>query len=216
MKHKVLLFALFLAASSLSAATLPFPEANFSLEVPSDWVAVTPKPAQVTLVMKNPIGSKVLIVLAIKSSGRHLLKGAADMREGAQQEQSKAGWKIFPEQRAIIAGIPFIFYHSINGNQASTFYTTSAGDYVYGIRCTKVDGMPFDDAELNSVINSFKLLSPARMNPLTQSSGARVGKAIRIFTTVAFIPSLLLIAWLFYYNRSRRKKNECPPAILSL
>jgi len=209
--YSFILILIFIATSPLDAKPLVFSELNFSVELPDDWTLLSASNPQYAVLARNNDNTKTLVVAVIKFppklSPGALSSGIADFKNSWKVGLIKTGWKISKEQPIVIADIPFITFPGIKNNAFCLNYLTSAGDYLYGIKCELYNAQ---DPEVLSIINSFRLLSPAKVNslpPETTTTGYILGVKMHDFLALFTIPALLLIGALIYYNSSMRKKN---------
>ncbi|MBX9577573.1 MAG: hypothetical protein K2W97_03735 [Chthoniobacterales bacterium] len=208
----IALTAIAATISSLGAKPLVFSNLNFSIELPDDWILLNPTQPEHALAARNNDNTKTVLVVVFKIptnlSPNNISSGIANFKNGWKSGLVKGGWKISKEQPTVIADIPFVSFTATENNISCLNYFTSAGDYFYGIKCEEYNAQ---DPEVLSIINSFRLLSPAKINslpPETTTTGYTLGLKMNDFLALFTIPALLLIGGLVYYNGSMRKRNE--------
>lgn len=210
--YLIALTAIAATISSLGAKPLVFSNLNFSIELPDDWILLTPSQPEHVLVARNNDNTKSVLVAVFKFppnlSPNKISSEIASLKNGWKAGLIKGGWNISKEQPTVIADIPFVSFTATENNISCLNYFTSAGDYFYGIKCEEFNAQA---PEILSIINSFRLLSPAKINslpPETTITGYTLGLKMNDFLALFTIPALLLIGGLVYYNASARKRNE--------
>jgi hypothetical protein len=205
MKQFLLLVAILaVALSSLRAAPTRVPEHNFSVEIPDGWIDIRPLPPETVLAKKNAANTKGFMVAATKLSGSERDSGAADFRGGVKKGMTERGAKIDPEERLTIAGLPFVsFAAHVPTGQTFLEYSTAAGDLVYLLQIVASPGIDVaHDSELQSIVQSFRLLSAVPSAPLDATPQSAAYKAGYLFGRFAAIG---VVVWLIIRLFSRRK-----------
>ena len=210
MRIRLILAALLFCTPLLRAGTLQYPEHNFSIALPAGWTDIKPPPPQMVIASQSADNSRRILVTAVKLPDRERETGAADIRAGARHSLGEMGWKFDPEHQVSINGVPFIAFNShppaTSPVGMMTTYTTAAGAEVYMLQ--SIGRAQTDtDPELQSVIQSFRLINPAEvrsLNKRTDSAAYRVGYFIGRFAIFLVIPVIVLVLWLANRSRSRR------------
>jgi len=209
MKLHCTVLALLVSTSLVRAEVISFPEHNFSIDVPAGWTQITPRPPQALAALQNPENTSRILAFATKLPSNERATGAADVRAGAKESLSGLGFKIGPEQQLTISGRPFISFTADHpGGQTLTAFTTAAGDEVYML---SIGGVGADDPEFQSIIQSFRLLSPVEPSPLnapSKSAAYRAGEKFGRALIFGAIPCALLVVgvviWLVFRPRSKQ------------
>ena len=202
MINRLIIIAVLGFYSNLRAAALQFPEHNFSVELPAQWIDITPRPPQTIVAAQSTDNSRRIVVVAVKILKAHET-AAADFRAGVKDSISNQGWKIEPEQQVTINGQPFIsFTAHIPSGGKFTAYTTAAGGEVYMLQA--VGGAnSSSDPELQSIVQSFRFLSPAEIHPLDTPSKSPAYRAGYIFGQISCFVGIVWIIWSII-RRSRK------------
>jgi hypothetical protein len=173
--------ALLVSTAFLRAEPIRFPEHNFSIDVPTGWNEITPRPPQALVALQNPDNSKRIMAFAVKLPPNERTTGATDLRAGAKKSMSEKGWRIDPEQQLTINGQPFIsFAAHLPSGETGTAYTTAAGGEIYMLQIMQSAALQ-DASELSSIVQTFRLLSPAELPPLNtppKSAAFRAGELV--------------------------------------
>jgi predicted Zn-dependent protease len=157
---------LFLALSGfVFSETLSFPEHNFSVELPEGWIK-TDAPAPAISAAKSADGQKIFVIVAARTPDNERDTAVASISRAAKEASKAKGWKISDERQAVINGITFETYNAQLPGGAGTVasFMTSAGNEAYALQAIHKAGIANTDAELRSIVNSFRLLSPAAAN----------------------------------------------------
>jgi len=207
MKSHLIALSLLVSTSLLRAEPLRFPDHNFSIEVPTGWTEISPRTPQALVALQSLDNSKRILAFAVKLPPNERATGATDIRAGAKKSMSDQGWRIDPEQQLTISGQPFIsFTAHIPSGETLTAYTTAAADEIYMLQA--IHGAAVTDAsELQSIIQSFRLLSPAEtplLNTPPKSAAFRAGYVVGRVLFFAVIPCAILV-WLVIRAKSKRK-----------
>ena len=211
MRIPLILAALLLGTSFLQAGTLQFPEHNFSIELPAGWTDIKPLPPQTLIASQSADNSRRILVSAVQLPDRERETGAADIRAGAKHSLGDMGWTFDPERPLSINGVPFVAFnsHAPAGKAGGmmTSYTTAAGVEVYMLQ-TIGRAQTDTDPELQSIIQSFRLIKPAEIHQLDQRSNTsaayRLGYLAGRFAFLLAIPVAILVIWLVSRGKARR------------
>lgn len=192
-----------------SAETLSFPEHNFALDIPEGW-ARTDVPAPAVAAAKSADGQKVFVIIAARVPENERDTAVQSMSSAAKKASKAKGWKIGAERRMVVKGTEFDTYTSeIPGGITSISWMTSAGSEAYAFQGLHKAGDASSDAELKSIIESFRLLSPASANMSsydTNSAAYRVGRLLGGPCACIFLLGLLVLAGFGIFWLIRRKK----------
>lgn len=203
---KTALLALVLVAtSSLQAATQNFPDLNFSIQIPSDWIPLAANNPAIKGIYKSPSGEKFVLLTAFPAPPNQRDYAVMDFLKGAADAEAKAGWTIFPQQTNMVNGIPFISQTCSLNNASSVNYAVAAGNFCYGLKLQKNTGAAFDDEELGSIIQSFRFLNPVQVNENAErrvTAGTTIGWIVGKVLSLCAFPALFALFWL-YFNRKK-------------
>jgi hypothetical protein len=205
MAKRLTIVAFIACVSYVGAAPLQFPEHNFSIELPAAWVDITPKPPEVLIASQSPDNARRMLIFAIKMPDNERGTAAADFRAGVKDSMIKQGWRIEPERQLTINGQPFISFasHSPSGTTL-TAYTTASGGEVYMLQAMNGD-TSVSDPDLQSIVQSFRLLSQAETQPLNTRSRSAAYRAGYIFGRILFIVIIATIIGLIVRARFKRE-----------
>ena len=161
--RRVLVLILSLLASTfrLSAGPLAFPEHHFSIQIPENWTPISPTPAQTLAALQSPDNSKKLVVIANKLPENERATGLRDFRAGVKDNLAGQGWQFGPEKQVTIRGLSFISLMGHKDTHTLFTYTTAAGDDLYLLTFHLDQNITTSDPEVESIIQSFELLTPA-------------------------------------------------------
>lgn len=194
---------------SASAETLSFPEHNFALEIPEGWIR-TDAPAPAIAAAKNADGQKIFVIVAARVPANERDTAVQSMSSAAKKASKAKGWKIGAERRVVVKGIEFDTYTSeVPGGITVMSWMTSAGSEAYAFQGIHKAGDASSDPEFKSIIESFRLLSPASVNMPSQdtnSAAYRIGRLLGGPCACIFVLGLLVLAGLGIVWLIRRKK----------
>ncbi|MEY2519337.1 MAG: hypothetical protein QOF24_1096 [Verrucomicrobiota bacterium] len=194
---------------SASAETLSFPEHNFSLQIPQGWTR-TEAPAPAIAAAKNADGQKIFVIIATPVPKNEQDTAVQSMSSAAKKASKAKGWKIGAERRLVVKGTEFDTYTAeIPGGITAMSWMTSAGSEAYAFQGLHKAGDASGDAELQSIIESFRLLSPASVNMSSQDTNSvayRIGRLVGGPCACIFVLGLLVLAGLGIVWLIRRKK----------
>jgi predicted Zn-dependent protease len=160
-----LISGLLLTTSGFVAAkTLSVQEHNFAVELPPGWSTIdAPSPA--VAAAKNADGQKVVIVIAARVPENERRYAARDNGGSAREATKNKGWPIIAERERVVNSLPFdTFTARIPDGTTVTTWITSAGSEVYLLQGIHKTSDADSDSELQSVLSSFHLLTPAEIN----------------------------------------------------
>jgi hypothetical protein len=198
------------AVASLQASpssTQNFPDLNFSVEIPSDWVPVSVNLPMCKGAYRNASGEKSVMIMAFPTPLGERDYAVIDFLKGVSDGKTKAGWSVFPRQTSVVSGLPFLSQTYSLNNASSMAYAVSAGNMTYGLMLQKNTGAAFDDEELGSIIQSFRLLNPVPVNENAErrvTAGTTIGWIVGKVLVLCVFPVLFALFWLFF----NRKKPE--------
>ena len=212
--RSVTLFAgVFVIFSGIARAeTLSLPEHNFAIDLPEGW-SKTDAPAPAVAAIKNGDGQKVFVIVASRMPDNERDTAVASMTRGAKETTKAKGWTISGERRVSINGIAFETFNSQvpNANATIATWMTSAGHEAYALQAIHKSGNAENDAEFRSILNSFRLLSPADVNmpAYDQTSTAyRIGRLVGGPCACVFLLGLLVVVGLGIVWFVRRRKAK--------
>jgi len=198
---------------SASAETLSFPDHNFALEIPAGWTR-SDAPAPALAAARNADGQKVFVIIATQVPARERDSAVQSMSSAAKKASQAKGWKIAAEHRVVVKGIEFDTYTAeIPGGITAMSWMTSAGSVAYAFQGVHKAGDASSDAEFKSIMESFRLLSPASVHMPsydTNSVAYRVGRLVGGPCACVFLLGLLVVAGLGIFWMIRRKKSAAP------
>lgn len=195
-----------------TAETLSVAEHNFTVDLPEGW-SKTDAPAPAVAAIKNADGQKIFIIVATRIPDSERDTAVASMARGAKEATKAKGWTISGERKVSINGMTFETFNSRPPNTGATLtsWMTLAGSEAYALQAIHKSGSAESDAELRSILNSFRLLSPADVNvPACDKTSVayRIGRLVGGPCVCVFLLGLLVgaglgIVWLI----RRRKPN---------
>ena len=199
MKHKILILAGVLAIGPLcSAAPLAFQDHNCSLEFPATWRMVNPLPSRALTAASSPDGHKTISLVAVNVRQADLPNAQRQMNDGIKKAFTAAGLQIV-ESQTMLAGISFhtLYSKTLNGGSAVS-YTALEGHELYYLQVSSGMGDARSDAEVQSIIGSFRLLGAANTSSANATSNRisfRVGYIFGQALVLVLIGAAVL--WLF-------------------
>jgi predicted Zn-dependent protease len=199
--YKILIL-LISSCSFAVAAPFEFREENFAVEIPSDWQILNPPPAQVVVAAQKSNRSKTVLFRAVKNTEGALSETIRDAIAGTKKGSTDQGWRIANEGEASIDKLPFhVIVTRISATASMVTYVGGAGNYLYFLQGICKNGDANTDPDVQVVLNSFRLLSPAQQVEAARprSVGYRIGY---IATEVAFVVIVAAAIW-----RSRRRRG---------
>lgn len=178
-----------------TAETLSFPEHNFAVDLPEGWGETNaPAPAPAVMTVKNADGQKTFIVVAAKVPDKERATAVRDMAGGAKAASKEKGWKITSERQVTVKGLTFdTFNAQIPDGPTVVNWMTSAGSEAYSLQGIHRSGDAASDPELQSILASFRLLTPAPANTPRYDTNSVAYQAGRVFGCI-LIPLGLLAA----------------------
>ncbi len=191
-------------SSLLLAETLSFPDHNFAIDLPAGWTK-TDAPAPAVAAAKNGDGNKIFVIVAARLPDNERQTAIASMSHGAKEAAKTKGWKISSEEQTVINGITFESHAAEAPENGGTIMTwiTSAGNEGYALQGIHKTGLAKGDAELLSIVRSFRLLSPATVN--LPSTSYRLGYLLGKTCTCVMLPIILVIGIVWLVRRRKEK-----------
>jgi hypothetical protein len=200
MKTRLIFFSgaiLFVFARFAVAETLSVQEHNFAVELPAGW-AKTDAPAPAVAAAKNADDDKGFFIVASRVPENERAQAVHNMSSAAKDASKAKGWKISSERQVVVNGFTFATYAAQAPEGFSmTSWVTSAGNELYGLQGVHKNGDASSDAEIQSIINSFRLLSAAPANtPGTDKNSAayKLGRLIGGPCVCLVLVGLLVLA----------------------
>jgi hypothetical protein len=159
-----------------------FEEHNFAIRVPPRWEWVTPPSPEVVAAARTRDGRAFLIAVDTIPARLRIWRGASqELSAGIKAEMIKSGVKIGSEGEVKVNDVLF---RSISGSHprgASVMtYSAVAGLKGYALSIAFDRGDVAADPELQSIVNSFRLLRPETTPPVWQWESV-MGNAICTF-----------------------------------
>ena len=146
------------------AETLSVPEHNFAVELPPGW-AKTDAPAPAVAAAKNADGDKGFFIIAVRVPDNERATSVRNMSSGAKDASKAKGWKISSERQVVVNGITFDTYNAQAPEGLTVIsWITSAGPETYALQGVHKSGDASSDSEIQYILKSFRLLSPASAN----------------------------------------------------
>jgi hypothetical protein len=213
MKSRLLLLAICAFALRLSGAPLSFPEQNFAIEVPADWTPIGPLPdtpgAKLLVASQSADRNKKVLVFTTKYSKPDIAAYATGVRQGIKKPWTANGWTIDAERESTTGGLSFVSFAAHTSTGATiTAHTTTAGDEVYILQLISNSGATSTDPELQSILQSFRLLAPPKALPLATSSKSAAFEAGEKFgRVIGWVVGSALVAGGILWLISRMKRN---------
>lgn len=152
----------FLAGDScLPAASLSFPEHNFAIEIPKDWIPITPRPPQILVAVQYPDASKKLLITAGRIPQREASTAPVNFRAGLKDSLVAQGWKFDADQSVESGGLSFVCLIARNpsDNHSMIAYTIVVENEAYALMFLLAQNVGTADLELRSIVRTFHLLS---------------------------------------------------------
>lgn len=209
---------LFIWMVGASAQAVIFTAQNFEIVFPPGWETVTPTPQGVLMVSRSPDGLKLVVVNARELQERDLPTAIAEALGGAKGSEVKHGFLADPEQPLTISGVPFRYFvaHHAETNSMAT-YAAVAGHELYLIAPINRNGDISTDPELQSIIQSFHLITPVeipRSVTVATSAAYRAGyqdAQIFLYGVVGTAVVVLLVRFVFLRPKSVSTGPVPPP-----
>ena len=209
----LLLLAWLLLASTLDAALRRFPEHNFAIEVPAEWTEIAAPVPPVVVAVQTPDQSRAVLVMAVEVPEKERHVFAADFRAGVTAGLKDKGCRVEPEQPLTIGDLPFITIPALRPDgMAFTSYIAGAGNRGYLVQVMAEPGLVNSDPELRGIVQSFRLLSPAKPLP-THAPPVRQPSRFAFFIGriwgITLIASVLgLVIWFIYRTINKRRDRR--------
>ncbi len=182
-------------------------EHNFEIDVPDNWHAIKkPQPAFNIIAVQSPDQQKILLVSSMDIPPSERFSFSRGMFSGVKEGLQKASWHLTREEEVKINDLTF---HSVlaRGEAVKTTaaYVTSAGEYGYCLQIYSDKSEASNDAELQSVIKSFRLLAFRQPNESTAYDvGFFIGRHLVLFAVIL----LGFIGFLWFILRKWRKRRN--------
>jgi predicted Zn-dependent protease len=211
MRLTSLCFAVLLVAPGYARAeTLSSKDHNFSIDLPNGWSETNaPAPPPAIFTVKNTRGQKSFIVIAAQIPDKERASVARDMATGAKKASREKGWKISSEKQTTLNGMIFETFKSETPDGITLMnWITSAGNEASSLQGISKIGDASSDPELQSIADSFRLISPLPTNTPGLDKGSVAYKVGRVFGCCLF-PGVLIaliagfIIWLVRRNKPK-------------
>jgi hypothetical protein len=156
---------------------------------------------------------KVFVIIAVRMPDNERDTAVASMSRGAKEAAQAKGLTISGERKVSINGIRFENFNSQLPNAGGTMTTwmTLAGGEAYSLQAIHKTGSSESDAELRSIVNSFRLLSPVEVNvPVYDKTSLayRIGRLVGGPCACVFLLGILVVLSLgIVWSIRRRKAN---------
>jgi predicted Zn-dependent protease len=190
-----------------SAETLSFKEHNFAIELPPGWTTTNAQSPAV-VAAKNADGQKFVIVIAARGPENERTTAARDMYGNAREGFRNKGGQVIAERQLVVNNLPFdTFTVRMPDGTNITTWIISAGNEGYLLEGLHKGGDSDSDAELQSVLSSFHLLSPAEVNTpraVSSSIAYRIGHILPPLVILGLIG--MGIVW--FVRRMTAKKPD--------
>lgn len=193
---RIQMLAAFFAASCLvAAAPLSYPDQNCTIELPPTWNVVAPTPPKTLVTARSADNQLTVTLTAIRLPASERSSVVRNMVNELKRRATDEKCQIVAEQRLTLAEMPCHYYAvKRTDNAYVAFYCVSAGDYAYMLQAISSAINPSIDRELQSVIASFRLLSPV---PFVASGEPETAEVHSIAQRLAGIAKPLLILAFF-------------------
>jgi hypothetical protein len=209
-----------------SARAVTFTAQNFEINFPPGWHQVTPTPEGAIFVSRSPDGSKVVVVNAAEVPASDRTAGIAEALAGSKETAVKHGFPTDPEQSLTVNGVPFRYYvaHQTAAGTMAT-YAAVAGHELYVLALVNNHGDTSTDSELQTVVQSFHLITPAeipRSVDAPRSSGndaafqmGRVFGMLLVLAVFIAVPicGVVLFVWFVFFRRKTSSTGQAPPTL---
>lgn len=143
------------------AAASSFPEHNFAIEIPNNWMSISPRPAETVVAVQVPDASKKLIVTANKIPDNERATAGVNFRAGIKDTMKAQGWKFEADQSLESGGLPFVRLSArrASNNHLMVAYTLVKDDQAYLLMFLLNEKGDPKDPETLSILSSFRLLA---------------------------------------------------------
>lgn len=209
-----------------SARAVTFTAQNFEINFPPGWKQVTPTPQGAIFVSRSPDGSKVVVVNAAELTASERTAGIAEALAGAKETAVKDGFPTDPQQSLTVNGVPFRYFVAHQSATGSmTTFAAVAGHELYVLAVVNNHGDASTNPELQTIIQSFHLITPAeipRSVDVSRSAGNdaayQMGRVLGILIVLAVfiavpICGVVLFVWFFFFRRKTASTGQTPPPL---
>ena len=140
---------------------MSFPEHNFAIEIPKDWIPVIPRPAQVLVAVQNPDASKKLLVTANRIPERETSTASMNFTAGVKDSLVAQGWKFDADRSVQSGGLSFVrlIAHRPSNKHSIVVYTVVVDNEAYALMFLLDENQTTSDSEVRSILRTFHLLS---------------------------------------------------------
>lgn len=210
----VLLLAAAISVLGARAGTLSSAPDRFAIEIPASWNQIAPPPG-VSAGAQSADGAKAVLVVALEPDRENPNTAMQQMFAGAQQRARDEGMEILTNREMVVGGIAFRgFTARISERASMTVRCGAAGDRVYLLQALHQTGSVDTDSQIQTVLNSFRLLSGtntqavAQTNPQPQPDAAkdasdRTGQFWGRLLVVGFVTLIVV-----YFLRRKSEASE--------
>ncbi len=202
MKKTLFLPALMMLSVAVSAAPVSFPEHNFSIETPAGWTAINDIPKPMLAAYQNADGSKKMLLLVQKLAGAQRALTNSQFLDGMKKGMARQGMVLDSEQPGTIQGLPSI---TVTGHLPTgitlTAHVVGAGDKMYVMQAVLAPGIAAaTDSEVQSVVQSFKFLTPVPALAESSDSDA-VAFRVGFIIGVVLVLTIVVVGVVFIIKR---------------
>lgn len=218
-------FAILLWMAGPAARALTFTAQNFELQFPPGWRPVTPTPVGALEALQSPDHSKVVVLDASELSPSERAGGIGEALAGAKENYVQHGWPMDPEQSLTVNGVPFRFFvsHQTAACTMATYAAVAGHEiYIFGLIYKKGDASK--DSELQTILQSFQLITPAEIPRSTDVSGSvsndaafQMGRVLgmllvlAVFIAVPICAVVLFVRFVFFRKKTSSAGSVPPP-----
>jgi hypothetical protein len=219
-------FAILIWTANSSVRAVTFTAQNFEINFPPGWQQITPTPQGAIFVSRSPDGSKVVVVNAGEVPASERNAGIAEALAGSKETAVKRGFPTDPEQSLTVNGVPFRYYvaHQTTAGTMAT-YAAVAGHELYVLALVNNHGDTSTDSELQTIVQSFRLITPTeipRSVDVSKSAGndaafqmGRVFGMLFVLAIFIAIPicGVALFVWFVFFRRKTSSTGQAPPTL---
>ncbi len=213
--------ALGLTVLSLRGAELTFPELNFTITTPDDWVRRDP-PKNFDLLMLSPDQSRIVLISVAKSEGPPD-RAYSEYRRGVRDGATGGGGSVLSEGFHEAGGIRFatVLLRSMEGVLATQWGAIADGK-LYNLAFFSRDSDPATDPALQPIQRSFRFLKapqpapafvPASSPPTETSPASQFSYQAGKIVGYAVFPVLLVVLIVRGRRNAARARPSAPPPL---
>jgi hypothetical protein len=190
----------------LAAKTLTFDQEKCHVDVPDDWTDKGIQGDKASLVNADQTKSFIFRIVA---TGDDILVDNPSFLDGVEKSMVAEGVTITDRQPGTLAGVAARTIDATQQAPAGTVYNrmtmVMANGNAYALYVSKVGSPPWQDDQLNGIVNSFAFIGAPQLHHQGATREDKianlVGQAIGAF--IAFLAIICIFKWI----RNRRSKT---------